>query len=94
MTFAERLKKAMEGGNLTIADLHRWFEVPYQTVRGWLNGHEPGGGPIDSAYARAKLISLEKAIIRKRGLPLPRLWGAAREAALIEARDRAIGKNT
>lgn len=91
MTFQGRLKAAMRGGNLTVADLARWFDVPYPTIRGWVqDGHEPAGGPLDCAFAKARLDKLERAIRRKENLPLPRLSGAARVAALKEARDRAL----
>lgn len=90
-TFQERLEHAMAVGNLTVADLARWFEVPYQTVRGWTkDGHEPSGGPIDCAFVYAKTAKLERAIRKKDGLPLPRLTGESRRIALISARDRAF----
>lgn len=91
MTFRDRLQAAMQNGNLTIADLSRWFEVPYQTVRGWArDGHEPGGGPIDCAFVYAKTDKLERAIRKREGLPLPRLTGDSRRIALEHARERAF----
>lgn len=43
-SFQNRLKKCMRAGNLRVADLARWFDLPYTTVREWvLHGREPGG---------------------------------------------------
>lgn len=72
-TFAQRLKACQRGGNLTVADLARWFERSYQTVRSWCGGCEPSGGPIDKQHVADLLKLLEGKIKRKEGFPLPRL---------------------
>jgi hypothetical protein len=79
MTFGERLQAVMQKGNLTIADLSRWFERPYPTVRGWKDGQfEPGGAPLDIAMVLALLTKLEMQIRRKEGFPVPPLTPTAR----------------
>ncbi len=61
MTFGQRLNKAMRAGNLTVADLARWFDAPYQTVRGWvLMDYEPSGGELDRRQVHALCDRLEK----------------------------------
>ena len=87
MTFQGRLKKCMRDGNLTVADLARWFDRPHPTMRSWVeNGVEPGGGPIDAALAHATLDKLEKLIARNSKFPVPRLSPRERIAYLKELR--------
>lgn len=91
MTFQARLRKAQEAGNLTVADLARWFEVPYGTVRGWVqDGHEPSGPPLDRTQIAIALDRLERAIRKRAGFPLRRLSAAARIAALSDIRIKAL----
>lgn len=72
--FAQRLLACQRGGNLTVADLARWFDRPYQTVRSWIEGgSEPGGGPLDREHAHGSLASLEGLIRKKKGFPMPRM---------------------
>lgn len=48
MTFQKRLQKCMRAGNLRVADLARWFDCPYTTVREWvLFGREPGESKVE-----------------------------------------------
>jgi hypothetical protein len=57
MTFQKRLQRAMRRRGMRTADLARWFDRPYTTVREWvLFGREPGG---DRHIAR-RLMALEK----------------------------------
>ncbi len=72
-SFQKRLKACQRDGNLRLSDLARWFDRPYQTVRSWLGGSEPGGGPMDIQHAKALLGLLEELIRKKRGFPIPRL---------------------
>lgn len=73
-TFQQRLQAAVQGGNLTVADLARWFDRPHSTVSFWVrDGKEPGGGPLDAALVAAQLATLERLIKKKKGLPVPRL---------------------
>ena len=67
-TFERRLRRCVEGGNLTVADLARWFGRPYATVRCWLHdGWEPAGGPITMRRAADKLQRLEDIVGRHGG---------------------------
>ena len=89
MTFAARLKKVQRAGNLTVADLARWFDRNYQTVRGWRNGDcEPGGAPMDREHALELLSLLEQMVKRKQKFPVPRLSPIERVAYIQELRDR------
>ena len=73
MTFRKRLLAAQAKGDMTTADLHRWFERPYPTIRYWLMGaaadFEPGGPR--GRLARERLYMLEWAVGRKIGFPIP-----------------------
>lgn len=74
-TFQQRLARCRDQGNLTVADLGRWFGRPYPTVRTWLiNGWEPGDGPVTRARMQTRLAELETAISRHgaalRGMPM------------------------
>jgi hypothetical protein len=60
MTFQSRLRACVERGNLTVADLARWFGRPYQTVRCWLHdGWQPAGGPVTVKRMQNRLRHLE-----------------------------------
>ena len=81
MTLAERLERCLASGNLTIADLSRWFARPHPTVRGWLaNGFNPRGGPHDIDYVFVMLTALESLIRKGTVLPLQR--GISRAARI------------
>lgn len=78
-SFSTRLQSIMRDGNLTGADLARWFDRPDPTVRGWISGsHTLGGAVLDMAYVEAQLSKLEKLLTKKRGLPVPRMTPSAR----------------
>jgi hypothetical protein len=77
--FTARLKAIMRDGNLTGADLARWFDRPDPTVRGWISGtHGLGGPQLDTAYIEAQLDKLERCLKKKQGLPVPRMVPAKR----------------
>lgn len=79
MTFQQRLKKVMAGGNLRVADLARWFERPHSTVTSWVNdGYEPAGGPLDRDTVLLLLVKLERLVAGKKVFPVPRLGPRAR----------------
>jgi hypothetical protein len=62
-TFQQRLQRCRERGNLTVADMARWFGRPYATVRSWLNeGWEPGDGPVTRRRMEDRLGRLEGAV--------------------------------
>jgi hypothetical protein len=59
-TFQKRLKSCVDRGNLTVADLARWFGRPYATVRSWLKeGWKPGDGPVTQDRMEVRLRKLE-----------------------------------
>ncbi len=68
-----RLQEALEKGNLTVADLARWFDRPYPTVKGWVTGGLVGGAPLDLQEVEARLVKLEKAIAKGKHFPVPRM---------------------
>lgn len=89
--FKERLEYCQRAGNMTIADLARWFDRPHATVRSWiLQGVEPGGGPIDIEHARQLLGLLEMLIRKERGFPVPRLSPQKRIAYVKELRHKVL----
>lgn len=69
MSFSTRLQKVKKAGLLTTADLSLWFDRPYPTVRGWLDGYEPWGPNGDRA--RHLLDIIESAVEHRRGFPVP-----------------------
>lgn len=73
-----RLKEVMRGGNLTVADLARWFERPHPTVRGWVHGTGLGGPHGDKQLILTELARIETMIKQKKALPVPRLSPAKR----------------
>ena len=90
-SFQKRLSACQRAGNLTQADLARWFDRPHATVRSWLrDGREPSGGPIDVDHANQLLGLLEALIRQKRGFPVPRLSGAARRKHVQDIRNRVL----
>lgn len=71
----------MRDGNLTIADLARWFNRTHPTVGSWVrDGSEPGGGPLDVLSVMRELAHLEKTIATSSKFPVPRLSPQARIA--------------
>ena len=81
MMLADRLEYCLTHGNLTVADLSRWFDRPHPTVRGWIvSEFDPRGGPHDVEYVFIMLDKLEDLIRRGRELPLKR--GISRKARI------------
>jgi len=79
--FQARLVRLLEHGNLTVADLARWFGRSHPTVRGWvLRGHRPMGAPGDVKEVMDRTTQLEYLLKRKRGLPVPRMSNRDRGA--------------
>ena len=81
ISLTKRLRKVMEEGNLTIADLSRWLDRPSPTVRSWTRGTTTRGaaGDIETVLTRLKLI--EKRIRLRKGLPVPRFRSEGRMSA-------------
>ena len=91
-TFQQRLKACVRGGNLTGADLARWFDRPYSTVRTWVeSGIKPGGGPIDKEHAESMLALLETLIKQRRGFPVPSMSPKARKDHVMQIREAVMG---
>jgi hypothetical protein len=89
-SFASRLQSIMQAGNLTGADLARWFDRPDPTVRGWISGdHDLGGAQLDVAYVEAQLTKLEGLLKKDRGLPVPRLTPSKRIAYMRKLKNGA-----
>lgn len=90
-TWQQRLAAVQQGGNLTVADLARWFDRPHATVREWVkNGVEPGGGPNDIEHAEALLGLLETMIRKRKGFPVPRLSPRERVAHVTRVREAVM----
>lgn len=91
MTFQQRLKWVLQGGNLTVADLARWLDRPDPTVREWIdNGREPTGAPLDLEHVYALLELLETLIRKKLNFPVPRLSAAKRKEYILSIRKRVF----
>jgi hypothetical protein len=74
MSTAKRLRWIMARGNLSVADLSRWFGYPHATVRGWVEGGRIGlAAEMDRMYIYSEMGNLERRIKAKDGLPVPRL---------------------
>jgi hypothetical protein len=87
--FSHRLQAVMRDGNLTGADLARWFDRPDPTVRGWIGGtHQLGGAQLDVAYVEAQTDKLERLLRKKQGLPVPRLTPGERIKYLKDLKSR------
>lgn len=69
-TLQQRLKAALRGGNLRVADLTRWFARPDPTVRSWVNGTVPSLPEQDMRDVLRRLAVLERHIKRGHHLPL------------------------
>lgn len=87
LTFQERLRRVMLGGNLTVADLARWFDRPDPTVRGWARGENPRGAQLDIAYTEARLAQIETRIKNRQGLPVPRMALSAHKTYVLKLVD-------
>lgn len=82
-----RLERVMHDGNLSVADLARWFDRPDPTVRGWVRGGRVGGAQLDSAMIEAELAGLELRIKKRRGFPVPPLTPTNRIDYLTKLRN-------
>jgi len=73
MTLFERINRLLKEGNLTVADLARWFGRPDPTVRGWAKGQGIGGPPQDVLAISQALADLESRLKQRKGLPVPQM---------------------
>lgn len=88
-SFSSRLQSIMQQGNLTGADLARWFDRPDPTVRGWISGdHVLSGAPLDTAFVLAQLDKLERLLKKRNGLPVPRMAPSKRIEHLSQLKAR------
>lgn len=87
----QRLQAVLQKGNLTVADLARWFVAPYHTVGGWIKGgFEPRGAPQDVQHIMALLGLLEALIKTRSGLPVPKLSRVERGTYLKKLRKTTL----
>lgn len=91
LTVQARLRRAMQTGSLTVADLSTWFARDYHTVHGWVEkGRQPWGPNGDQSLQLLGL--LEQAIKQKRGFPVPvSLSPSERRRHMRLARERLNG---
>lgn len=60
-SFQSRLIKCMRRRNMRVADVARWFDRPYTTVREWVNhGRQPDGTEKDRKAVERRLVNLER----------------------------------
>lgn len=86
MSISQRLQRVLRDGNLTVADLARWFDRPYPTVDGWVKkGLMPRGGPRDGEQVLVELGRLE-ALIKRKKLPVPVMPAGRRREWLEQLR--------
>jgi hypothetical protein len=69
-SFQERLQLCLRDGAMTVSDMVRWFNRPYQTVYKWINEGNIPWGPA-GVLAHKKLADLEDAIRSRRRFPIP-----------------------
>ena len=70
MTFQQRCKQALRKGDLTVADLERWFRRSHTTVWRWVHSGWVPRGP-DGRQAERDLGLLEKALALGDLFPVP-----------------------
>lgn len=81
--FQSRLREAQTKGDMSLADMARWFDVPFQTVRYWtiVAGSDMAPrGPRGRTILK-RLKQLEWAITHSIGFPVPEM---------LRARDRPL----
>ena len=81
--FRSRLLASQKAGDLTPADMARWFDVPYPTMAYWL---KVGASDFAPRRPRGRVIlkrlkQLEWAIANRIGFPVPEM---------LSARDRPL----
>jgi hypothetical protein len=86
-TFAQRLEAARAAGDLRVSDLQAWFERPYHTVLGWLNGAEPHD---HRAEINRRLSLLELAVKMSRGPLVPFATNHRQRRAHVQGVQRAV----
>lgn len=90
-SFQKRLLRCQRDGNLNVADLSRWFDRSYQTVRYWVeNDGEPYGTPQDLAHVFRLLDRLEKLIGQRKGFPMPPIAQSRRIEHLLKIRQAVL----
>ena len=83
--FNTRLQRCAQKGQLSAADLHHWFDVPYPTIRYWLIGtHSPNR--VSLLFAERLLVLLERALRLRHGFPIPVRSAHARPGYLRKLR--------
>ena len=83
--FNTRLQRCAQKAQLSAADLHHWFDVPYPTIRYWLIGkHSPNVWSL--WHVERLLVLLERSIRHKHGFPIPVRSAHARPGYLRKLR--------
>lgn len=75
MNITKRLNRVMTEGNLYIIDLARWFNKPFATVRGWVQGRDMRLPALDEALVIERLKLIERRVRKRAGLPVPEFAG-------------------
>jgi hypothetical protein len=61
VTFQQRVKACMRRRDMRVADVARWFDRSYTTVREWvLFGRQPGGPQRERDKMERRLRALER----------------------------------
>lgn len=80
MNISDRLAACLKKGNLTVADLARWFARPDPTVREWVKGGTVNGPPGDLESILVRLRRMEELIKKGKLFPVPQISKRARPA--------------
>jgi hypothetical protein len=93
--FQSRLLEARKAGDLTVADLANWFDLPFSTVRYWTtvdNSDLAPRGPRGRVIHK-RLQQLEWAIRNQVGFPVPPMLSARdRPSHMVRTRDAVDGR--
>ena len=89
-TFRSRILAAQSAGDLTPADMARWFDVPYPTMVYWIR---VGASDLSPRGPRGRTVikrlrQLEWAIEKRIGFPIPEMLSARdRPMHVVRIRD-------
>jgi hypothetical protein len=88
--FGAEIKRLMDVGGLTAADIAHWLDEPRSTVNGWIyDDIKPMS--FKRVYLWSKLNALKKTIAKHRGCVIPQhIRARDRKAYLIRLRDGIV----